>query len=163
MSLKTKFIFKPIGIIHSPYKEPSGTPIQTIYSNNAIATVEIFDEFTEGLDDIEKFSHIYLIYVFDRSHRFELKIKPFLDNKTHGVFTTRAPNRPNPIGLSIVRLINRKKNILTIKEIDIFDKTPLLDIKPFIPFWDNRMKVKTGWLTEKMKKTKKYFSDNRFK
>ena len=160
---KGKICFDPIGIIHTPYKEPLGTPIQPVYSDNALATVEVFEEFSGGLDDIAGFSHIYLLYVFDRSEGFRLKVQPYMDDKLHGVFTTRAPRRPNPIGLSVVNLIKRERNILTVKNVDILDNTPLLDIKPFVNVWDLKKNIRIGWLEGKLDKNGKYFADDRFK
>lgn len=141
---------KPIGIIHSPFKYKEDTPIQPSRSN-AIGEVEVFREYQEGLDDIEGFSHIILIYEFHKSEGYSLKVKPFLDNKLRGLFATRAPRRPNKIGLSVVRLLKRKDNILTVKGIDVLDGTPLIDIKPYVPDFDPDEKITIGWLEGKIK------------
>ncbi len=138
--------YKPIGVIYSPFKEPSGTPIQSVVSRDIKGTIEIFPEYAEGLKDIEGFSHIILIYHFHLSKEFYLMVKPFLDDKLHGVFATRAPSRPNPIGISIVRLIKIEASILHIRDIDIVNNTPLLDIKPYVLEFDCREVKKTGWL-----------------
>ncbi len=151
------FHLHPIGIIHSPFTDKSQTPIQASRSN-AMGTVEIFDEFTEGLDDIDGFSHLILIYYFHKVTGYKLRVKPFLDDKLHGLFATRYPHRPNPIGISIVYLVKRPstsgettdtpipdKNILQIQGVDVLDGTPLLDIKPYIPEFDAYTNVRTGW------------------
>ena len=134
----------PIGIIHSPFSDKDETPIQPSRSH-AIGEVEIYAEFESGLKDIQNFSHIYLLYVFHRSKGFKLHVLPFLDNQEHGVFATRYPKRPNQIGISIVKLLEQKKNLLIIKGVDVLDGTPLLDIKPYIPDFDINTNVDTGW------------------
>ena len=154
--------YKPIGIIHSPYKEPRGTPIQPTAAKDVEGTVEIFHEYAEGLKDIEGFSHIILVYHFHLSKEFSLKIKPYMDNSLRGVFATRSPSRPNPIGISVVRLIRVKGNILHIRDVDIVDGTPLLDIKPYVPEFDVRKVEKIGWLEKKVKKLHKTKDHGRF-
>jgi tRNA-Thr(GGU) m(6)t(6)A37 methyltransferase TsaA len=139
-----EFIFKPIGVIHSPFTEKDKTPIQASRSQ-AIGQVEIYPEFADGLKDIEALSHIYLLYAFHKSQGYQLQVKPFLDNQEHGIFATRYPYRPNPIGLSIVKLVFRKDNMLTVEGIDTLDGTPLLDIKPYVPDFDLRTDVRAGW------------------
>ena len=137
-------MMRPIGVIHSPFIEIEQTPIQASRSQ-AIGLVEVYPEFVEGLKDIEELSHIYLIYTFHKSSGYVLQVKPYLDDKEHGLFATRYPRRPNPIGLSIVRLLLREKNSLTVEGIDTLDGTPLLDIKPYLPEFDQRTEVRTGW------------------
>ena len=139
-----EFVMHPIGVIHSPYTDKSKTPIQPSRSN-AKGTIEIYSDFFEGLADVEGFSHIILLYVFHRSSGYELQVKPFLDNQLRGLFATRHPCRPNPIGMSIVRLLNRKNNMLEIEGIDVLNSTPLLDIKPYVPDFDLKTEVQTGW------------------
>jgi len=134
----------PIGVIHSPFTEKDKTPIQASRSQ-AIGLVDIFPEFADGLKDIEELSHVYLLYTFHESSGYELQVKPFLDDQKHGIFATRYPYRPNPIGLSIVKLISRNENALTVEGIDTLDGTPLLDIKPYVPDFDLRTDVRTGW------------------
>lgn len=136
--------YKPIGIIHSPYTDPKGTPIQPKGSRDVQGTVEIFPKYSEGLKDLEKVSLIILIYHFHLSKKQSLKVKPFLDENIHGIFATRAPNRPNTIGISIVRLLNVEKNVLSIQDVDILDNTPLLDLKPYVPKFDRRKEVRIG-------------------
>jgi tRNA-Thr(GGU) m(6)t(6)A37 methyltransferase TsaA len=140
-----EFTMKPIGIIHTPFNEKGSTPIQSSRSE-AEGTVEVFPQFAEGLDGIEGFSFIYLLYGFHLSGtEVALKVQPFLDDHLHGLFTTRFPSRPNPIGLSVVKLLERKGNILVIKGVDMLDGTPLFDIKPYIPEFDIFNVEKTGW------------------
>lgn len=137
--------FKTIGIIHSPFKNKDQTPIQSVYSD-ADGTVVIFPEYAEGIKDLAGFSHIYLIYYFDRAETRALTQKPFLDrSKERGIFATRHFNRPNPIGLSIVRLKGITDNVLSISGVDVLDGTPLLDIKPYVREFDYREGARCGW------------------
>ena len=154
--------YKPIGIIHSPFKEPLGTPIQPSAGADIDATVEIFDRYSNGLKDLDGFSHIILLYHFHKSKKIALLVKPFMDNVERGVFATRAPSRPNHIGLSIVRFINIDGLLLHICDVDIVDGTPLLDIKPYVPRFDLRDNVSTGWLSERVKKLPHTKDDGRF-
>ena len=143
--------YQPIGIIHSPFKEPRGTPIQPTAAKDVEGTVEVFPEYAEGLKDVDGFSHLILIYHFHLAKRVSLKVKPYMDNNLRGIFATRAPPRPNPIGLSIVQLIKVERNMLHIRDVDVVDGTPLLDIKPYVPEFDLRKVEKTGWLEKKSK------------
>jgi tRNA-Thr(GGU) m(6)t(6)A37 methyltransferase TsaA len=146
-----KFVMQAIGTIYSPFTEVSGTPIQPTRSQ-AIGQVSVFPEYAEGLADLEGFSHIILLYAFHRACGYELKIKSFLDDAEHGLFSTRYPCRPNPIGLSVVRLMMVNKNILDIEGVDVIDGTPLLDIKPYVPDFDIRSGVRSGWYETRSKK-----------
>jgi len=157
-----KFIYRAIGIIHSPFKSLEGTPIQPIGAIGTKAEVEIFPEYVEGLQDLEGFSHIILLYHCHLSQAYKLRVKPFLDDVMHGLFATRAPARPNPIGLSLVRLMRIDNATLFVQDIDIIDQTPLLDIKPFVPDFDVRKSAKTGWLAKKASNAEKIFDDGRF-
>jgi tRNA-Thr(GGU) m(6)t(6)A37 methyltransferase TsaA len=139
-----EFTLKPIGVIHSPFTDPGQTPIQPTRSQ-AVGRVEVYSEFIDGLQDLEGFSHIMLLYIFHKAHGFNLLVKPFLDDQMRGLFATRFPCRPNPIGLSIVRLLSRRDNTLDIEGVDVLDGTPLLDIKPFVPDFDGYQDVQTGW------------------
>ncbi len=132
-------------MIRSPFQEARGTPIQGVFAGEARGTVEVFAEFEEGLRDLDSFSHIYLLYVFHRAQPGGLTCVPFLDDQPHGVFATRAPARPNALGLSIVRLVERVGRMLTVADIDVLDGTPLLDIKPFVPRFDARPGASSGW------------------
>ena len=153
---------KPIGVIHSPFKEPKGTPIQPIGAKGINAWVEVFPEYAEGLKDIEGFSHIFLIYHLHLSKGSALEVKPFMDSEVHGVYATRAPSRPNPIGISVVRLVRVEDNTLHIQDVDIIDETPLLDIKPYVPEFDIRDVERIGWLEKNVPKLSTSKDDGRF-
>ena len=142
---------KPIGIIHTPYKEPKGIPIQGRFEKDVTGQAEIFPKYQQGLKDIEGFSHIILVYYFNRSKEEKLIGKPFLEDETHGIFAIRSPHRPNHIGVSIVKLEKVEKNIITFSEVDILDGTPLLDIKPYVSHFDSRENVRNGWLDKHFK------------
>jgi tRNA (adenine37-N6)-methyltransferase len=157
-----KIEYRPIGIIHTSYKTPEGTPIQPTHAQGPEAKVEVLPEYAEGLTDLAGFSHIYLIYHFHLSKKFSLMVKPFLDTEFHGLFSTRAPSRPNSIGLSIVRLTGIKENILRVKNIDVLDGTPLLDIKPYVPGFDICKVDKIGWMEKKIKNLAEAQDDGRF-
>jgi len=137
--------FRPIGYVRSSYTDPKKTPVQPVYTDGTQARVEVLPEYEAGLRDLEHFSHIYLIYHFHRARPTQLTLKPYLEDTEHGIFATRAPHRPNPIGFSLVRLVERQDNILIVEDVDILDGTPLLDIKPFIPRFDYRENVRAGW------------------
>jgi tRNA-Thr(GGU) m(6)t(6)A37 methyltransferase TsaA len=159
-----KIEYAPIGIIRTPFTKPEGMPIQPTGAKGISGTVTVFEEFRTGLKDLDGFSHIILLYYFHRSNGYKLEIVPFLDDKPHGVFSTRAPNRPNAIGLSIVKLNKIKNGILYIENIDVLDETPVLDIKPYVPDFDEQTSVRTGWMQNVQKKTvTKKKSDIRFK
>ncbi len=159
-----KIEYSPIGIIRTPFTKPEGMPIQPTGAKGISGTVTIFEEFHTGLKDLDGFSHIILLYYFHRSNGYKLEIVPFLDDKPHGVFSTRAPKRPNAIGLSIVKLNKIENGILDIENIDVLDKTPVLDIKPYVPDFDEQTSVRTGWMQNVQKKTiAKKKSDIRFK
>jgi tRNA-Thr(GGU) m(6)t(6)A37 methyltransferase TsaA len=146
-----EIIMRPIGVIHSPFTEKDKTPLQASRSQ-AVGQVEVYPEFADGLKDIEALSHIYLFYVFHESRGYKLQVKPFLDDREHGIFATRYPYRPNPIGMSIVKLLSRENNILTVEGMDTLDGTPLLDIKPYVPDFDLRTEVRVGWYETRSKK-----------
>jgi tRNA-Thr(GGU) m(6)t(6)A37 methyltransferase TsaA len=139
-----EILMQSIGIIHSPFTDRSQTPIQASRSQ-ARGVVEVYPEYAEGLEDLEGFSHIFLLYVFHESSGYSLLVKPFLDDQLRGLFATRHPCRPNPIGLSVVRLIARQGNTLEVEGVDTLDGTPLLDIKPYVPNFDVRADTRTGW------------------
>jgi len=142
--------YKPIGTVHSPFRRPQNVPIQSIAAEGIKGTIEVSREYVEGLKDIDGFSHIFLIYHFHLSRDYSLIFKPYLDENPHGVFSTRAPSKPNPIGISIVRLMKIEDNILHIQDVDIVDGTPLLDIKPYVPKFDQRKTARIGWLKNKI-------------
>lgn len=144
-----KFEIKQIGVIHSPFKTQEETPIQP-FSSEAVGRVEVFNPFKEGLEGIEQFSHIILVYYFHKMADERLKVKPYLDDNYRGVYSTRHPHRPNHLGISVVDLFKREGNILLVKHIDIVDGTPLLDVKPYVSVFDRRDNVKNGWLEGKL-------------
>ena len=154
---------KPIGTIHSPFKELSGMPIQPAGAADVKGTIEVFEEFREGLKDLDGFSHLILLYHFHQSKGFDLSVVPFLDKENRGLFSTRAPWRPNPVGLSIVQLEKVEDLVLHINNVDILDGTPLLDIKPYVPDFDVQAGVRTGWLDKTSKAVSDKKSDERFK
>jgi tRNA-Thr(GGU) m(6)t(6)A37 methyltransferase TsaA len=138
-------VFRPIGVIHSEHRELGRTPIQPVCAPGSAGTVEVFAEFAEGLDDIDGFSHIYLLYAFHRAREAPLKVVPYLDDVPRGVFATRSPERPNPLGLSLVRLVERRGAALLVEDLDVLDGTPLLDIKPYVARFDTREDSRGGW------------------
>ncbi len=154
--------YKSIGLIRSPFKKVKGTPIQAEAAKGVEGTIELFPEFIEGLKDIEGFSHVVLIYHFHLSGKPALRVTPYMDVESHGIFATRAPARPNPIGVSVVRLIRVDGNVLHIKDVDIVDGTPLLDIKPYVPEFDVRDAKGIGWLEKNLHKLSKSSDDGRF-
>ena len=151
MKEKQSLELQPIGIIHSPYKNTEGVPYQG-YKSEEISQIEMFKEFEKGLQDIVGFSHIIVIYWFHNSQGYHLLVKTPWDDSLHGLFTTRSPHRPCPLGLTVVELVARENNILKVKGLDAIDGTPLLDIKPYIPGIDERSVVKPGWLEGKLRK-----------
>ncbi len=136
-----------IGIIHSPFTSKEETPIQGFFQPEAEGHVELYAEYEDGLKDIESFSHIILIYLFDRAPETKLVRLTFLDDNPHGIFATRHPCRPNNTGLTVVRLLKREKNVLSVSGIDVLDQTPLLDIKPYVPRFDCYPEATEGWIT----------------
>lgn len=152
----------PIGIIHSPFKEAPGTPIQPIMASGMKGTVEVFPEYREGLKDLEGFERIWLIYCFHLAKPTKLLAKPFLDTVEHGIFAIRGPSRPNPIGMSCVKLISVNDGLLQISEIDVIDETPLLDIKPYATRFDSYDNIKCGWLDNVKNKADNTLADSRF-
>jgi len=144
----------PIGIIHSPYLTKEETPIQGFFRPQVEAWIEIFPDYVEGLKDIDMFSHIFLIYLFDRAGPVELVRPTLLDDSPHGILATRHPCRPNGIGLTVVRFLKREGNRLTVNGIDVLDETPLIDIKPYIPRFDSYPDALEGWFAGKVERQK---------
>jgi tRNA-Thr(GGU) m(6)t(6)A37 methyltransferase TsaA len=157
-------VYQPIGVIRSPFKEPRGTPIQPPAAAGIAGSVKVDPAYAEGLKDLDGFSHIILLYHFHLSRPSSLQPQPFMDDEAHGVFAMRGPSRPNTIGLSVVRLIERRENVLRIEDLDIVDGTPLLDIKPYVPHFDARdtVGVRIGWLENNVKKLSTTKDDGRF-
>ncbi len=156
-------IYKPIGIIHSPFKNIEGVPIQPAGANGIKGKVKVYKKYLKGLMNLEGFSHIILIYHFNLSKGYSLKVIPFLLDTEQGVFATRAPKRPNQIGISVVKVEKIQENIIDIMNIDVVDGTPLLDIKPYASLFDNVKNEKMGWLSGKINDVHKIKSDKRFK
>lgn len=154
--------FSPIGMIHTPFESLEGMPIQPSEASDVEGTVVLEPEYEQGLTDIEGFSHIILLFWLHKSKGYSLMVKPFLDDQKRGLFSTRAPRRPNPVGLSIVRLLNRKGAVLTVKGIDILNNTPLIDIKPYVPKFDIKQATRSGWLEKNQLKAVDTRSDDRF-
>jgi tRNA (adenine37-N6)-methyltransferase len=141
-------VFRPIGVIRSEHRLGENTPVQPSYAVGIPGTVEVFPEYVDGLDDLESFSHIYLIYHLHRSKGFKPKVIPFMQDEKRGVFATRSPSRPNAIGISLVRLVGREGNLLHVEDVDILDGSPLLDIKPYIFRFDSREDARSRWQDE---------------
>lgn len=157
-----KIEYSPIGYVRSPFKEPSGVPIQTKAGSDIEGEIEVLDEFVEGICDLEGFSHIIVLTHLHAHRGYKLKVIPFLDDVERGVFSTRAPKRPNPIGLHLVRLRSVEGNVLRIMDVDMIDGTPVLDIKPYIPQGDEREGSRIGWLDGKLQRFLSEQADDRF-
>ncbi|MGO9566412.1 MAG: tRNA (N6-threonylcarbamoyladenosine(37)-N6)-methyltransferase TrmO [Desulfomonilaceae bacterium] len=155
--------YKPIGVIRSPFQDVEGIPIQPAGAPGVPGTIEMEPQFEPGLKDLSGFSHIILIYHFHASKGYVLEVKPFLDDSLRGVFATRAPRRPNPIGLSVVRLVSVEGCTLRIQDVDVLDGTPLLDIKPLVPEFDSPGVDRIGWLSGKVQGVQSARADDRFK
>jgi tRNA-Thr(GGU) m(6)t(6)A37 methyltransferase TsaA len=162
MMEEKKIVFHSIGVIHSPFQDPADMPIQPSAAEGVEGTVVLDPMLQEGLKDLEGFSHIILLYHFHQAAEPDLLVKPFLDQKKRGVFATRAPRRPNGIGLSVVRLLEIQNNKLHITNLDILDGTPLLDIKPYVPYFDKPKVERVGWLEKHKGKIRGKQSDERF-
>ncbi|WP_457741300.1 tRNA (N6-threonylcarbamoyladenosine(37)-N6)-methyltransferase TrmO [Thermococcus sp.] len=157
-----EFKYQVIGVIHSPFREPRGVPIQASAARGIRGSVEVYPEYADGLKDLEEFSHIILLYHFHRAKPGKLLVRPYMDEEEHGIFATRAPSRPNPIGISVVRLLRINGNVLHVEDVDIIDGTPLLDIKPYVPEFDVREVERTGWLEKNVHRLEKTRDDGRF-
>lgn len=154
--------YSPIGIIHTPFQKLAGMPIQASGAADVRGWIELLPAYRPGLKDLDEFSHLILLYHLHGLNGFELEVTPFLDNQPHGVFATRAPRRPNPIGLSVVRLEGIEPDRINILDVDILDGTPLLDIKPYVPSFDIRYDALSGWFTGKEGREKQVRADDRF-
>ncbi|WP_295385888.1 tRNA (N6-threonylcarbamoyladenosine(37)-N6)-methyltransferase TrmO [uncultured Thiodictyon sp.] len=137
-----------IGTIHTPYKTKDDCPIQPAFASQEPSRAEVFPEFSAGLKDVETFSHIYLLYQFDRAGEIQFVRPTFLDDTPRGIYASRHPSRPNSIGLSIVRLLRREENVLIVVGADMLDQTPLLDIKPYLPQYDAIPNASAGWTAQ---------------
>jgi tRNA-Thr(GGU) m(6)t(6)A37 methyltransferase TsaA len=153
----------PIGTIRTPFKEIKGTPVQPSASRGTVGRIELNQDLASGLADLDGFSHLILIYHFDRSDGYKLEVTPFMDTRPRGLFSTRAPKRPNPVGLSVVKLLSIEGAVLHIENIDVLDKTPLLDIKPYVPQLDQASEIRIGWMADKLDLAAVATADERFK
>ncbi len=158
-----KVTYRPIGLIHTPFKSLEQMPIQPASEASGPGTVEVFPEFAEGLKDLQGFSHIYLLYHFHKAGTSRLTVTPFLDSQPRGIFATRAPSRPNPLGISLVKLVRIESNYLYVERVDVLDETPLLDIKPYVPQFEDAGDVRIGWLEHVKSRIRDQRSDDRFK
>ena len=149
-----------IGLIHTPFKQAEGTPIQGVAGQSAEGVVELLPEFTEGLRDLAEFERVWLIYLLDRASEVQMVVHPYIDTAVRGVFATRSPARPNHIGISVVRLLGIEKNRLLVADVDMLDGTPLLDIKPYVPAFDSFVPSRVGWYANKS--AAEIVADNRF-
>lgn len=143
---RLEIVLQTIGVIRSPHRAPVGTPIQPAFADDSEGEVVVHQGFDAALDDIDGFERIWLVYFFDRAKPFAPRVVPYRDTREHGLFATRAPSRPNPIGMSVVRLLGREGNVLRVRGLDVLDGTPLLDIKPYVPAFDAHPDSKAGWL-----------------
>ena len=156
--------YEPIGRIHSPFESVDGMPIQSAAATDVTGRVELDAAYADGLDDLDGFSHCILLYHFDRAtEAASLAVRPFLDDERRGLFATRAPQRPNPIGLSVVEIDGRDGSTLAISGVDVLDGTPLLDVKPYVPQFDAHSDAKTGWLEETPATADDVAADSRFR
>lgn len=152
--------FTPIGVIRSPHLVATGTPIQPAYAQKCEGQVLVDTAFEAGLADIEGFDRLWLVYLFDRAGPYQPRVVPYRDTREHGLFATRSPCRPNPIGMSVVRLVGRDRNMLRVSGIDILDGTPLLDIKPYVAAFDAHPSSAAGWFDQQREDRK--VADGRF-
>jgi len=155
-----KFELRQIGLVHSPHREPKGTPLQPRWAGGVEGSVAIFPEFAAGLRDLDGFERVWLLFWCDRARAAQLEVIPYRDTRTHGVFATRAPSRPNPIGLSCVRLLGVEGATLRVADLDLLDGSPLLDIKPYLPDCDVFPVERIGWYTNTREETP--VADRRF-
>ena len=162
LSKPMDIVYRPIGVIHTPFEDLDQMPIQPTADSSAAGYVELFPEYVEGLKDLDGFSHLILIYHLHEASVSKMVVTPFLDSEPRGVFSTRAPVRPNPIGVSVVRLTSISGNVLHFSDLDVLDGTPLLDIKPYIPEFDTPEDVNTGWLENAKGDVRSMRSDDRF-
>lgn len=154
--------YSPIGVVHSPFVSPAGMPIQSVAAGSISGTIELDPRFEDGLADLAAFSHLILVTHFHQVTGYALQVVPFLDDRPHGIFATRSPRRPNPIGISIVHLDEIAGTTLYIHDVDVVDGTPLLDLKPFVPAIDNRQTDEIGWFADRLDRLPTVRSDHRF-
>lgn len=158
-----KVVYEPIGVIHTPFKSRDNIPIQPSGGRDIEGVAVVRPELAEALADLDGFSHVYLIYHLHRSEGYSTKVVPFLEKEKRGLFATRAPRRPNPIGISVVNLDKIEENRLRFRGVDMLDGTPLLDIKPCVREFDSTEGMRFGWLEGKSRGARHKRSDGRFK
>ncbi len=154
--------YKPIGTVRSPFGELTGMPIQPVGALGVEGRIEVLPAFVEGLSDLEGFSHLILLYHFHKSAGFSLRIKPFLDDREHGVFATRAPKRPNAIGFSVLEVAGVEETAVRVRNIDVLDGTPVLDIKPYVPRFDVWPAQRIGWFEGRDENAASFRSDSTY-
>ncbi|MFN8623552.1 MAG: tRNA (N6-threonylcarbamoyladenosine(37)-N6)-methyltransferase TrmO [Chloroflexota bacterium] len=154
--------YRPIGVVRTPFTRSEGTPIQSVAATGIEGTIELDPELAPGLADLDGFSHLVLVTHLHRVGSARLTVTPFLDDRPHGIFATRSPARPNPIGLSVVRLLAVEGSFLRIADLDLIDGTPLLDIKPYVPELDDRAGARIGWFAERLHRLPETRADGRF-
>ncbi len=159
-----RICYTPIGVVRSPFTTREDMPIQPSGARGVSGSIELKEEFVEGLKDLDGFSHLYLLYHFHQSQGFSLTVTPFLDKTPRGLFATRAPKRPNPIGLSVVRMDRIEGSVIHILDVDVLDGTPLLDLKPYVPKFDApKVDVRSGWVDNSAMKPEDIRADDRFR
>lgn len=163
ITTKPEIIFSPIGIINTPFEDIVGMPIQPKGAKGIKGTIAIYPQYSEGLSDLEGFSHLILLYHLHQNKNPKLSVIPFLDNQQRGIFATRSPSRPNPIGLSIVELVSVEESKIHIQNVDMLNGTPLIDIKPYVPEFDQQVEFKTGWFEKYRGDVVTKKSDERFR
>ncbi len=154
--------YRPIGIVRSPFRDTKGMPVQPVGAIGVAGRVEVHPDFAGGLMDLAGFSHVFLLYHLHRVAGYDLVVRPFLDNADHGIFATRSPTRPNPIGLSVLELAGVEGTVVHLRNVDVLDGTPVLDIKPYVPHFDVWQADKVGWFAHNARKADAYRSDDRF-
>ncbi len=155
--------FTPIGVIRTPFSEPAGMPVQAVAATGIAGTIELDPAFVEGLADLDGFSHLHLLYHLHLMTSARMTVVPFMDTVPHGLFATRSPARPNPIGLSTVRLVGIDGTTIHIEDVDILDGTPLLDMKPYVPQLDDRAEPRIGWYAGRVERVAEVRADERFR
>ncbi len=155
--------FRPIGVIRTPFTDSAGMPIQAVAAVGIAGRIELDSAFEAGLTDLEGFSHLILVYHLHRATSPRLTVTPFLDDTAHGIFATRSPARPNPIGISTVRLIGIDGTTISIEDVDMVDETPLLDLKPYVPAFDDRPDARIGWFSDRLGPLAETKADERFR
>lgn len=160
MKTPGEFRSRTIGVIRTPFKRSAGTPIQSVRAKGARGEVVTYKPFCAGLQDLDGFERVWLIYWLHKAGQAKMLVTPYLDDRQHGIFATRAPARPCPIGMSVVRLLGVRDGILEVADVDMLDATPLLDVKPYVPQFDAHLGSKAGWIDKSG--SRRRLADNRF-